>query len=123
MRFLRGLQLFLIALSLVACGSNAAPTRPRSPRPRRGHRPRPSKNIPADACDQQRMVIVADGSDPVRDGVVVIKQDRSTAVGRSNSSRFSRGGRVGRRHWRHDPHAGIVNAHVHGGSLPGDSPQ
>ena len=58
-------------------------------------------------------IIVGDGSDPISDGVVVIKQDRIMAVGRSNDFVIPQGARVV------DAQGGtimpgIINAHVHG---------
>jgi imidazolonepropionase-like amidohydrolase len=63
------------------------------------------------------MVIAADGSEPIRDGVVVIKQDRILAVGHSTDFTVPQGVQV------IDAQGGtimpgIINAHVHGLANP-----
>jgi imidazolonepropionase-like amidohydrolase len=63
------------------------------------------------------MVIVADGSDPIPDGVVVITQDRILAVGHSTDFALPQGVRViDARDGTIMP--GIINAHVHGVASP-----
>ena len=92
-----------------------APTQPAATIVATDHAP---LNIPAEALViTNGMVIVADGSDPISDGVVVIKQDRIIAVGHSNDFAIPQGVRVV------DAHGGtimpgIINAHVHGLAHP-----
>ncbi len=110
--------LFVItALSLAACSSNSAPTP--APHPATiAATDRAPENIPADALVVNHgRVIVADGSNPIPDGIVVIKQDRILAVGRATDFAIPQGVRV------IDVHdgtimPGIINSHVHGVASP-----
>jgi imidazolonepropionase-like amidohydrolase len=101
----------------VACGSTAAPTSTQSTATSLAT-DRAPQDIPADALViSNGMVIAADGSDPIPDGVVVIKQDRILAVGHSTDFVLPQGVRViDARDGTIMP--GIVNAHVHGVASP-----
>ncbi len=116
-RFLRAGSLFLITLLLVACGSNAAPATAQ-PTATIAATDRAPQNIPAHAVViSNGMVIAADGSDPIRGGVVVINQDRILAVGHATDFVIPHGVRVvDARGGTIMP--GIVNAHVHGVADP-----
>ncbi len=109
--------LIITVLLLVACGSNAAPT-PAQPMATIVAPDRAPQNIPADALViGNGMVIIADGSDPIPDGVVVIEQDRILAVGRANDFAIPRGVRVVNAHGG-TIMPGIINSHVHGVASP-----
>ncbi len=116
-RLPRACSLFLIILLLVACGSTAMPA-PTQPTATTAATERAPQIIPADALViTNGMVIAADGSDPIRDGIVVIRQDRILAVGHSTDFAIPQGERV------IDAQGGtimpgIVNAHVHGVADP-----
>ena len=111
-RFLCAGGLFLSILSLVACGG-IAPT-PAQPTVTLLATDRAPQVIPSDALViRNGMVIVADGRDPIPDGVVVIKQDRIVAVGPSTDFALPPGVQVINAH-NGTIMPGIINAHVHG---------
>ena len=105
------------ALSLAACSSDSAPMPAPLPATITAT-DRAPQNIPADALVVGHgRVIIADGSNPIRDGIVVIKQDRILAVGRATDFTIPQGVRV------IDVHdgtimPGIINSHVHGVASP-----
>ncbi len=105
--------LIAVTLLLIACESDAAPPLT-TPAPT-VYIPQP---IPIDALViNNGTVIVADGTDPIPDGIVIIKHDRIWAVGRSDDFAMPQGMRVINAH-DGTIMPGIVNAHVHGVADP-----